>query len=276
MSQQKVALISGCSSGIGNALVRELDAAGWKVIATARNPKTIQGLKSRSVDVMALDVTDAASIKKCVASVMNTERRIDLLVNNAGYGLMGPLAEIPITDVRVQFETNVLGLVALTQAVLPGMLQRKSGMIVNIGSVSGVLTTPFGGAYSATKSAVHMLSDAMRMELAPFGIRVITVQPGSIKSNFGSTALKSASRFHGRSMYYPIAGFIEKRAMSSQEKPTDAEEFARILVKKLSMAKPPAVIRIGNDSFKVPFLNAVLPRFMRDRVLTKMFGLNQL
>ena len=276
MSQQKVVLISGCSTGIGNALVGEFDRAGFRVIATARNPKAIGDLKSGTVEVMALDVTDAASIGKCVAVAIGAEGRIDILVNNAGYGLMGPLAELPLADLRVQFETNVLGALALAQAVIPVMAQHGTGMIVNVGSVSGIFTTPFAGAYCATKAALHSLSDAMRIELAPFGIRVVTVQPGAVKSSFGSTAMKSAARFHGKSSYGAISGFIDKRAMASQEKPTAAGEVARIIVKKVISGKPPAVIRVGTDSFRLPLLNAVVPRPVQDRILTKMFGLDRL
>jgi len=202
------------------------------VVATARKPESIDDLKASNVETVALDVTDEKSIKICVDSVMAKTGRIDMLVNNAGLLLIGPLVELETCELRRQFETNVLGLAALTRAVVPQMIKKKAGKIVNISSISGVLNTPFAGAYCSTKAAVTSFSDVLRMELAPFGIQVITVQPGGIQSKLSDNADKDLHRFR-KTAYGPIQDYIVKRAHMSQEGATPADVFAKGLVDKL-------------------------------------------
>lgn len=269
-----VVLISGCSTGIGRALAVEFAARNWRVFATARKPEVINDLKAPNVDVSVLDVTDETSIKACVDSVITKTGRIDLLVNNAGLLLIGPLVELETSELRRQFETNVIGLNALTRAAVPHMIKRKSGKIVNISSVSGVLPTPFAGAYCSTKAAVTALSDSLRMELAPFGINVVTVQPGGIKSNLSGNANKGLDRFR-KTPYGPIQEFIVARANASQKNATPAEVFAKELVDKLERKKTPKFIRVGKDSTLLPLI-ARLPRTFTDALLSKKFGLNKL
>ncbi|PKN36516.1 MAG: short-chain dehydrogenase [Deltaproteobacteria bacterium HGW-Deltaproteobacteria-2] len=269
-----VVLISGCSTGIGRALAVEFAARNWRVFATARKPEVINDLKAPNVDVTVLDVTDETSIKACVDSVITKTGRIDMLVNNAGLLLIGPLVELETSELRHQFETNVIGLNALTRAAVPHMIKRKSGKIVNISSVSGVLPTPFAGAYCSTKAAVTALSDSLRMELAPFGINVVTVQPGGIKSNLSGNADKGLGRFR-KTPYGPIQEFIVARANASQENATPAEVFAKELVDKLERKKTPKFIRVGKDSTLLPLI-ARFPRALTDALLSKKFGLNKL
>ena len=269
-----VVLISGCSTGIGRALAIEFAARNWRVFATARRPEVINDLKAPNVDVSVLDVTDEMSIKACVDSVIAKAGRIDMLVNNAGLLLIGPLVELEISELRRQFETNVIGLNALTRAAVPHMIKRKSGKIVNISSVSGVLPTPFAGAYCSTKAALTALSDSLRMELAPLGIKVITVQPGGIKSNLSINADKELERFK-KTPYGPIQNFIVARANASQENATPAETFAKELVDKLVLGKTPKFIRLGKDSTLLPLI-ARFPRAFTDALLSKKFGLDKL
>ena len=172
-------------------------------------------------------ITDEKSIMACVNSVIAKAGRIDMLVNNAGLLLIGPLVELETSELRLQFETNVIGLASLTRAVVPHMIQKKSGKIVNISSISGVLNTPFAGAYCSTKAAVTAFSDTLRMELAPFGIQVITVQPGGIKSNLSDNADKELERFT-KTPYGPIQDFIVTRAHISQKNATPAEVLTEI------------------------------------------------
>ena len=274
MDKNSVVLISGCSSGIGLALCREFTLRGCKVFATARKPEVIDYLKGECAEIGALDVTDQKSIDACVAEVMAKAGRIDVLVNNAGYALIGPVIDLSMDDLRLQFETNVIGLAALTKAVAPHMIKQHSGVIVNISSVSGICATPFAGAYCATKAAVNLLSDSLRAELAPFGISVVTVQPGAIKSGFGRAAAKSIGQCED-SVYAPLAGYIKARAVSSQKDPTSAEEFSRVLIDKLFRARIPKVIRIGKQSMRLPLLKK-LPMDMLDNMMTKTFGLDKL
>jgi NAD(P)-dependent dehydrogenase (short-subunit alcohol dehydrogenase family) len=269
-----VVLISGCSTGIGRALAMEFAVRKWRVFATARKPAAIDDLKAENVETCALDVTDEKSITVCVDSIMAKAGRIDMLINNAGLLLIGPLIELEASELRRQFETNVIGLAALIRAVAPHMIGRKSGKIVNISSISGVLPTPFAGAYSSTKAAVTALSDSLRMELAPFGIQVITVQPGGIKSNLSENADKNLDRFK-KSPYGPIQSFIVARANASQENAMPVEDFAKKLIDELLKKKTPVLIRLGEGSKLLPFI-AKFPFTFIDALLSKKFGLNQL
>ena len=275
--EKRTVLITGCSSGIGLALAEEFSRQGYKVLATARKVDSINHLKGDSIEIGSLDVTNAESIRECIGRFMKTNDRIDVLVNNAGFALFGPMAEIPIREVRRQFETNCIGAVAMVQSVLPYMPKKTGSKIVNIGSISGILTTPFAGCYCATKSAIHSLSDAMRMELAPFGIQVATVQPGSIRSSFSDKSSKDMDSYRdAKSMYHKVADSIVSRAYESQQNPTKAEDLARSLVRLIGKKHTPAVIRLGNMSFKVPFLAAILPRPVIDMILTKRSRLQRL
>lgn len=274
MDKNSVVLISGCSSGIGLALTREFAFRGCKVFATARKPEVIDHLQKEGVEIAALDVTNQQSIDACVAGVTAKAGRIDVLVNNAGYALIGPMIDLSIDDLRREFETNVIGLVALSKAVAPHMIRQRSGLIVNIASVSGVCATPFAGAYCATKAAVNLLSVSMRIELAPFGVDVITVQPGSIKSSFGKAAADSI-KLSEDSFYKPIDAYIQARAYASQKDPTSAEELSRGLIDKLFLKKIPKIIRLGKQSTQLPLL-AKLPVSQFDKLMSKGFGLDKL
>lgn len=274
MDKNSVVLISGCSSGIGLSLAHEFASRGCRVFATARRPEVIEHLKKEKMEIVALDVTDQKSIDTCMAEVIARAGKIDVLVNNAGYALIGPVIDLSVDDLRVQFETNVIGLAALTKAAAPHMIAKRSGLIVNISSVSGVCATPFAGAYCATKAAVNLLSVSMRIELAPFGISVVTVQPGAIKSKFGEAASCSI-KFRENSVYASVAGYVKERAMSSQKNPTTAEEFSQKLVDALFLKTIPKIIRLGRQSTQLPLV-AALPTDQFDRLMSKTFGLNKL
>ena len=183
------ALVTGCSSGIGRAAALALHEAGFVVHATARRPETLADLAERGLTVLALDVTDEATMQSAVDRVVADHGAVGVLVNNAGYALQSTVEEAAMDDVRRQFETNVFGLTRLTQLVLPGMRAQRWGRIINIGSMGGRFTFPGGGFYHASKHAVEALSDALRLEVAPFGIAVSLVQPGPVQTAFGDAAL---------------------------------------------------------------------------------------
>jgi len=277
MNDKQTVLISGCSSGIGRSLAIEFADKGFQVIATARKPEIIQYLEGDNISVFQLDVTDLKSINKCVNAVLKKYEKIDILVNNAGYGQMGPLSDVPIDRIRQQYETNVIGSISLIQKVIPSMIKAEKGMIINISSVSGTFTTPFAGVYCSSKAALNSISDALRIELAPFGIKVVTVRPGGIKTKFGDTAF-SGLEFLDRkkSVYAGIADFVEKRAISSQDNPMSVEKFAGILVQKISGGDPEPVICLGEGARKLPMLKFLLPVKVLDRIQSRVFGLNRL
>src|SRR5947209_3500665 len=193
----RAVLITGCSSGIGHATALRLAHDGWTVYATARRPETLSGLQQAGCRTLALDVCDEASMTAAVDAVTETEGAVGVLINNAGYSQSGAIESVPIEDVRRQFETNVFGLVRLTQLVLPGMRAQSWGKVVNLSSMGGRLTFPGGGHYHATKYAVEAISDAMRFELRGFGIDVILIEPGLIVTRFGETAAGSVAAAAG-------------------------------------------------------------------------------
>ena len=187
-------LVTGASSGIGAAVAERLVRGGWTVYATARKPELLGRLAEAGARTLALDVTDEASMVRAVAVVEAQHGAVGALVNNAGYSQSGAVEEVPLDAIRRQFETNVFGLTRLTQLVLPGMRRARSGRIVNIGSMGGRLTFPGGGVYHATKHAVEALSDALRFEVRGFGIQVVLVQPGLIRTGFSDVAVASLER----------------------------------------------------------------------------------
>ncbi|MGQ0621412.1 MAG: SDR family NAD(P)-dependent oxidoreductase [Panacagrimonas sp.] len=271
MKNNPVILITGCSSGIGYALAEAFHAQGCVTYATARKPEALAALAAKGILALALDVTSAESIRKCVSEIEAQHGAVDVLVNNAGIPVMGPTAELPVEELRRQWETNLTAPIAMVQAVVPGMVKLGSGRIVNVGSVSGLLTTPFAGPYCASKAALHSLNDALRMELKPFGIEVLLVQPGGVQSGFGSGA-KAQTGQHPWKLYARFAAGIAKRAGASQEHATPTPVFAKAFVCAVLAKKPEPIIRLGAGSATLPHL-ARLPVAVKDRLLMRQFGL---
>lgn len=187
-SVSKVVLITGCSSGIGEATAQRLAGHGWSVYASARRLESIEHLEGFGCKLLRLDVCDEDSMRAAVATIEREHGAVGVLVNNAGYSQGGPVEQVPLEAVRRQFETNVFGLVALTQLVLPAMRAQRWGKIVNVGSMGGKLTLPGGGFYHATKHALEAISDALRFEVRGFGVDVTLIEPGLIVTEFGKTA----------------------------------------------------------------------------------------
>lgn len=270
-----VALITGCSSGIGRALAETMRDAGYQVWACARKPADLASLQAAGLRALALDVNDAQAIARALAELHQEAGRLDVLVNNAGYGAMGPLLDAGAAGMRQQFETNVFSLVELTRACF-ALLRASQGLVVNIGSVSGVLVTPFAGAYCASKAAVTALSDALRMELAPFAIDVMEVQPGAIASRFGNTASQQASEvLREDSPWWPLREAVQARANASQQDATPTEAFARQLLAAIQRKNRPLRVRIGKGSRALPLLAALLPKRLLMRVLQRRFALDK-
>lgn len=188
MTRARTILITGCSSGIGRATATYLAGRGHRVYATARRLESIADLEKDGCKTLTLDVTDEASMRAAVEQITSAEGGVEALVNNAGYGLQGPFEETSLADIRRQFETNVFGAVALTQLVLPKMREKRFGRIVNVSSMGGRITLPGGAFYHGTKHALEAISDVARFELKPFGVDVVIIEPGIIRTEFGTTA----------------------------------------------------------------------------------------
>jgi NADP-dependent 3-hydroxy acid dehydrogenase YdfG len=187
-SVSKAVLITGCSSGIGEATAKRLAGHGWKVYASARRLESIERLADAGCELLQLDVTDERSMRVAVERIEREHGAVGVLVNNAGYSQGGPIEQVPLEAARRQFETNVFGVIALTQMVLAAMRKQHWGKVVNIGSMGGRLTLPGGGLYHATKHSLEAISDALRFEVRGFGVDVVLVEPGLITSEFGKTA----------------------------------------------------------------------------------------
>lgn len=270
----RTVLITGCSSGIGKQLATTLHQRGYKVIATARRMETLLPLEQQGMMVQTLDVTRQDSIDAAIAAIQEQGLSIDVLINNAGYGAMAPAAELSEQALHEQFATNVYGPMNMVRACLPMMHHKRSGLIVNVGSVSGILVTPFSGAYCATKAALHALSDALRMELAPFGIEVMVVMPGAIESEFGNSAeAKLPKLLQENSLYQWANESIKKRAQASQSNPTPTTEFVEHLVEKLEQRPAPPLVAIGKASLSFRLIARWIPVRLRDNILKRSFGL---
>ena len=188
MSNKKVILLTGASSGIGYQTAEHLAKEGHIVYGAARRVEAMEPLKAFGVKPVHLDITDEDSIKQALELIIQNEGRIDVLVNNAGYGSYGAVEDVSIEEAKMQFEVNIFGLARLTQLVLPHMRQQQSGRIINVGSMGGRLTSYFGSWYHATKYALEAFSDGLRMEVAEFGIDVSIIEPGGIKTDWGMIA----------------------------------------------------------------------------------------
>jgi NAD(P)-dependent dehydrogenase (short-subunit alcohol dehydrogenase family) len=276
---QKTVLITGCSSGIGAARAREFGKRGHRVYATSRRTAALAALEAEGIRGLALDVNDDASIAAAFDTVMREAGHLDLLVNNAGFSQVGAVVDLTRDDLRRQFETNVIAPMAVTgQAVSllrAAVARNGSAVVANVGSIVGLFTTPFAAAYCSSKAAVHSLTDALRMELKPFGIHVVCIQPGGVRSSFGEHA-EAAVRLPENSLYMPVAGGIRARAQAGQQGAMPAEVFAVPIVDALLRNPPPRVIRGGTNSLRLPLLKRLLSAAAFDAKLSKLFGLDAL
>jgi 1-acylglycerone phosphate reductase len=274
-STAKVVLITGCTDGgIGASLAKTFSFKGCRVFATARKLESMSQLSEQGIDTLQLDVTSEESIQAAVAEVVSITGRVDILVNNAGVPCVGPMVDVRLSKVRSVYETNVFGALRLVQEVVPHMARQGSGTIVNIGSVVGMVNMPFGGVYSSSKAAVHMMSHALRVELKPLGIDVVLVSPGAIRSNIGNNSV-AALELRPGSLYSSMEDTLIKRAELSQTpKSTPTDTFALRVVRNVLRKRPSRWLVLGHMSgfFKVL---AVLPLWLVDRICAKRFGLDK-
>jgi NAD(P)-dependent dehydrogenase (short-subunit alcohol dehydrogenase family) len=273
----KAVLITGCSTGIGRATAERLAAGGWRVYATARKVEAIRDLEPRGCRTLPLDVCSEESMRAAVSQVEQAEGAVGVLINNAGYGQEGVFEEVPMADVRRQFETNVFGLTRLTQLVLPGMRRQRWGKIVNLSSMGGKLTFPGGAFYHATKHAVEALSDALRFEVRPFGIDVIVIEPGPIKTSFGDTAINSiAAAAPAASPYAEFNQVIAKKIREAYEGPmarlaAGPDAVATVIEKAISAARPKSRYPVTAAARVLMRLRKWLPDGAFDAVLRSQF-----
>ncbi len=245
----RVWLITGCSSGIGRELARAALAAGDRVAVTARDPGAVRGLAASAPGrafALALDVTDADAVSAAVEAAEHRFGRIDVLVNNAGYGYLAAIEEGEDAEVRALFETNFFGLVAMIRAVLPGMRARRSGHVVNVSSMAGLVANPGTGYYSASKFAVEGLSEALARELAPFRIRVTSVEPGPFRTDWAGRSMRRTQR--------PLPDYADTvgariamiRGLDGRQ-PGDPRRAADAILRAVDHPDPPLHLLLGSD-----------------------------
>ena len=268
-----VVLITGCSTGIGRATAERLAKKGWNVYASARRPESIEDLKQKGCKTLALDVTDEASMRAAVDQVVGEEGAVGALVNNAGYSQSGALESLPIDQLRRQFETNVFGLLRMCQLVLPGMREQRDGRIVNISSMGGRLTFPGGGAYHATKYAVEALSDVLRFEVSGFGIHVVLIEPGLIRTQFGEAAVTSIGEIEQDGPYAKFNAAVAATTAGAYHGPLSRlgagpEAVARTIEKALTKSRPKARYPVTASARLMLAQHAILP----DRAWDAMVG----
>jgi NAD(P)-dependent dehydrogenase (short-subunit alcohol dehydrogenase family) len=277
-------LITGCSTGIGTATALLLAQRGKYVVATARRAEMLRPLEEEARRLRAafwtteLDVTDDASRKAAFRFAEEHLGGVDILINNAGYGQMGPVEEVPLELVRVQFETNLFGLLVMCQLALPGMRARGHGKIVNISSIVGKLSLPMGGIYAATKFALEGLTDALRIEVAPFGIQVILILPGPIRSEFPRTAARSVEPMLSKletSPYRPWAEPMLLRWRSGRPRSGEqsAEKCAQVIARAIDDPQPRARYLVTARARLLYWAQKFLPDSMKDALLRKLHKL---
>lgn len=293
----KIVLITGATAGIGRTTALHLARQGHHVIATGRKPVELAKLEQEfslagvvagsaasasasnsasktangKLDTLLLDVTSAASIASAVVEVdkLTGGHGLDVLVNNAGFGILGPTSEIDDAEMRRQYETNVFGLMNVTRAFLPKMQARRAGRIVNVSSVGGRLTLPYFGVYNSTKYAVESLSDAMRYELRPFGIDVSMIEPGVIRTNFEATAISGLSRFAGTPYAVAVLKYEEMSKMADRFA-SNPIVIAKAIARAVNARRPAARYVAPWSTNLALFMQTVLPTRVWDWAMRKV------
>ena len=272
MKNNKVILLTGASSGIGYDTSVALAQQGHKVYAAARRVDRMEPLRQYGIVPLKMDVTDEASMKTGVKTLLDAEGRIDVLINNAGYGYFGAVENVPMDDARNQLEVNVFGLARLCQLVLPTMRAQHSGRIINTASVAGKAVFYYGGWYHVSKYAVEALSDAMRMELKPFGIDVVIIEPGAIKTNWGIIAADHLVESSKGTAYEETGSMMADnlRNMYLSNTISDPAVVRKAIVRAVNARRPCTRYRIGRMADAIVFFHWLLPTRWWDAFLRLM------
>jgi NADP-dependent 3-hydroxy acid dehydrogenase YdfG len=276
----KAVLITGCSSGIGEAAARRLAARGWSVYASARRLESIEPLAEVGCKLLQLDVCEEQSMRAAVEAIEREHGAVGVLVNNAGYSQGGPIEQVPLAAVRRQFETNVFGAIALIQLVLPAMRAQRWGRIVNIGSMGGRLTFPGGGLYHATKYSLEAISDALRFEVKGFGVDVTLIEPGLITSDFAKTAVATVSEAEdaradggdAQERYREFNAKLAAMTVGVYESPVRhlggaPEVVAKAIEKAISRRRPPARMLLTPSAHLTVLQRKLLPDRLWDAMM---------
>ena len=272
-----IVLVTGASSGIGYETAILLAKKGHKVYGAARRVERMEPLRAFGVTPVILDVTSEDSMQACVSGILAAEGRLDVLVNNAGYGYFGAIENVPLEEARRQLEVNVFGLARLTQLVLPSMREQGFGRIVNVGSVVGRMVLPFGGWYHVSKYSVEALSDALRIELKPFGIDVVLIEPGGVDTEWGHIAADHLET-SGKGSPYAVPAQKEARLMHicySGHYLAQPSSVSRAIGKAVNARHPRHRYHPGSGSYFLLWLHALLPTRWWDALMRRAVGLRR-
>ncbi|HEY1039477.1 MAG TPA: oxidoreductase [Bacteroidia bacterium] len=264
---KKVVLITGASAGMGKETAKYLAQKGYIVYGAARRTDKMKDLEQYGVRTLHMDVTDDATMVKGVEEIIRTEKQIDILINNAGFGSYGAIEDVPVQDARYQLEVNVIGAMRLTQLVLPHMRSRKFGKIVNISSIGGKMATPFGGWYHASKFALEGLSDSLRNEVKPFGIDVIVIEPGGVKSEWSGIAFDGLVKTSGHTAYKDAVNSLSSAFRNTEEKNPGPEIVAELIHKAIETKNPKTRYVTGYMAKPAIFMRKILSDKMMDKVI---------
>ncbi|MGR8822838.1 oxidoreductase [Leuconostoc citreum] len=272
MIRNKVVLITGASSGIGYQTAELLANLNYHVYGAARHINKMDNLKKIGVKPIKMDLTDETSIVQAIEQIIKIEGHIDYLVNNAGYGSYGAIENVSIAEAKQQFNTNLFGLARLVQLILPYMRSNQFGRIINISSMAGRMTTYMGAWYHATKYALEGFSDALRMEVKPFGIDVILIEPGGIKTNWGIIAAENLRKTSVNTPYAQHALEASERMhkLYSSDKLTDPIIIAKTIVKAITDTRPKTRYLLGYGAKMLVFLHTILPTKLFDKLVQKI------
>ncbi|MBN2485514.1 MAG: SDR family NAD(P)-dependent oxidoreductase [Bacteroidales bacterium] len=268
---KKVALVTGASSGIGRSAAIELNNLGFEVYAAARRVHLMDDLKQTGIKAVQLDVTKIDSVQSCIDNIIKNSGRIDVLVNNAGYGLFGTVEETPIDEARKQFEVNLIGLSSVTSGIIPHMRANGGGTIINVSSIGGKIYSPYGAYYHATKHALEGYSDCLRYELKPFNIKVVVIQPGIIQTEWGDIALQNLINISSEGAY---GSDISKYARYMQKtyapgKATTPDVVGRLIARVAKLKRPAPRYAVGKLSGMALIARKVLSDRLFDWALRK-------
>ena len=273
MNNQQVVLITGASSGIGKEAAKLLAAKGYKVYGASRNLEKMEELNAYGVITLPLDITDQQSIDTCVDTILKAEGRMDILVNNAGYGSFGPVEAVPIEEGRRQFEVNLFGLAALIQKILPVMRKQNSGRIINVSSMAAYFSEPNGGWYHATKAAVERYSDALRMEVKRFNIKVVLIQPGMIHTEWQVIAGQNLLKYAENTVYEASAKHQAAMFDMGYKRASKPGVVARAIVRASTSPRPCLRYKVGGMAKPILFFRKITPdRWFDALVAAVMIG----
>ncbi len=268
---EKIALVTGASSGIGQATALELVSLGFTVYAGARRVDRMESLRAQGVRSLSLDVTDDSSVREAVSTIERESGRLDVLVNNAGYGSYGAVEDVPLDEGRRQFDVNVFGAIRLTQLVIPLMRRQGAGRIINVTSIGGKIYSPFGAWYHGTKFALEGMSDALRVELKRLGIDVVVIEPGAIKTEWGDIAAERLIKTSGGGVYASDARRLAETMLTgpAAERASEPSVVAKVIAAAATARRPKTRYAVGYLARPILALRRLLSDRAFDRLISR-------